>query len=76
MATIDELNLNTAKIRKAEAHRANLIEYRDKLMSELKHPDDDTKPASWTELRAATGLSLRGAQIGVERGDQQRARQA
>lgn len=63
MSHLDDIRSLTERIKDDDERRANRITSRDVAMALAKA---DGVP--WSALRAATGLSLRGAQLAVERG--------
>lgn len=66
MAEIEELRKTVAKLNDVDTHRAELVQYRDRQMRELKEAG-----TTWEALKEATGLSLRGAQLSVDRAKSQ-----
>lgn len=63
MADLDELAETIQKLALTDERRSNLTEYRDRQMADAK-----AAGVTWAKLQEVTGLSLRGAQLAVERG--------
>lgn len=63
MTHADDVASLTDKIAAADEKRANLVTSRDVAMAKAK-----ASGATWAALKAASRLSLRGAQLAVDRG--------
>jgi len=59
---LDELAKTIQKLALADERRNSLAQYRDRQMAEAK-----AAGVTWARLQEVTGLSLRGAQMAVER---------
>lgn len=57
-----ELQRTLDKLTAAEDHRASLIEYRDRQLTELR-----ASGATWQQLQDFTGLSPRGLKLALDR---------
>jgi len=63
MTDLDELAKTIAKLETLDKHRAQLVQYRDRQIREAL-----TSGATWVQLQALTGLSVRGLQLATKRG--------
>jgi len=63
MTDLDELAKTIAKLETLDKHRAQLVQYRDRQIREAL-----ALGATWVQLQAITGLSVRGLQLATKRG--------
>ena len=63
MTDLDELTKTITKLETLDKHRAQLVQYRDRQIREAL-----TSGATWVQLQAITGLSVRGLQLATKRG--------
>ena len=63
MTDLDELTKTITKLETLDEHRAQLVQYRDRQIREAL-----TSGATWVQLQAITGLSVRGLQLATKRG--------
>ena len=63
MTDLDELTKTIAKLETLDKHRAQLVQYRDRQIREAL-----ALGATWVQLQAITGLSVRGLQLATKRG--------
>lgn len=63
MADLDELAKTIQKLALTDERRRNLTEYRNRQMAAAKEAG-----VTWAKLQDVTGMSLRGAQLAVDRG--------
>ena len=62
MTDLDELSKTISKLETLDKHRAQLVQYRDRQIREAL-----TSGATWVQLQAVTGLSVRGLQLAIKR---------